>query len=68
MVIAGNIVSGFGIVIGLIGCGYWIWFGFAIQKHRSAIMRSRGNWHLIGYLSVNGILADNLGVPESNTK
>jgi hypothetical protein len=52
----GNIISGLGIAMNLIGCGYWIWYGFAFEKNRFAVIRSRSPWHLLGNLTVIGIL------------
>jgi hypothetical protein len=50
----GNIISGLGIAMNLIGCGYW--YGFAFEKNRFAVIRSRSPWHLLGNLTVIGIL------------
>jgi hypothetical protein len=56
MIIAGNIVSALGLILNLIGCGYWVWYGFAFQENRFAVIRSKSPWHLLGNLAVIGIV------------
>jgi hypothetical protein len=49
-----DIVSGVGVVLFLIGSGYWVWF--LSPRHRVAKLRSRSAWHLLGNLPVVGML------------
>ena len=51
---AGNMVSGFGILLFLIGSGYQIWY--VSPRKRLAKIRSRSHWHLLGNLTVVGML------------
>lgn len=54
MVIAGNLVSTLGIILWLIGVGWWLWF-FA-QENRATIIRRRSAWNLLSNLSFLGLL------------
>ena len=56
MIIAGNMISAVGLVLNLIGCFYWLWYGFAFQKNRFAVIRSKSPWHLLGNLATIGML------------
>jgi hypothetical protein len=54
MILAGNISSGVGIVLMLAGFGYWLWF--ILQANRIAVIRSESRWHLLGHLTIIGML------------
>ena len=56
IIIAGNIIAAVGLVLNLVGCLYWVWYGFAFQKNRFAVIRSNSPWHLLGNLCAIGIL------------
>jgi hypothetical protein len=50
----GDIVSGVGVILFLIGAVYWLWF--LTHKGRNAKLRSRSLWHLLGNLTIVGML------------
>jgi hypothetical protein len=55
----GNVVSGFGIALFLIGSVYWLWL---LSPPRGiAKLRSRSRWHLMGNLTVVGLIVFVLG-------
>jgi hypothetical protein len=56
MKIGADMVSGLGVVLSVIGGLYWIWFGSAFQSNRLAAIRSRSPWHLLGNLTIAGML------------
>jgi hypothetical protein len=56
MIIAGNIISGFGLMLSVIGSGYWVWYGCAFEKNRFAAVRNVSPWGLLGNLTVIGML------------
>ena len=45
----------------MIGGGYWVWFGHAVQKYRFAVLRSKSRCHLLGNLTVVGLLVFVIG-------
>ena len=59
MKIMGDFVSGFGILLFLIGYGYWHWFLFHTSRY--TVIRWKCLWHLLGNLTVVGLLAFVLG-------
>jgi hypothetical protein len=56
MKIAADMVSGLGVVLSVIGGLYWVRFGSALQSNRLAVIRSRSPWHLVGNLTIVGML------------
>jgi hypothetical protein len=54
MLRVGDLVSGIGVLLFLIGAGFWQWFLW--PKARIAKLRSRSPWHLLGNLTVIGVL------------
>jgi hypothetical protein len=54
-----DIVSGVGGVLFLIGSGYWLWFSY--PRNRLTKLRRRSPWHLLGNLTVVGLLIFALG-------
>ena len=56
MIVAGHILSGLGLLLFLIGAGYWAGYSLAFQKNRFAVVRNRSNWHLLGNLTIIGML------------
>lgn len=59
MAVLGDLISGAGVILFIIGAGYWLWFGY--QKNKLALIRSRSPWHLLGNLTVIGMLVFVLG-------
>ena len=59
MINTADIVSGVGVVLFLIGSGYWLWF--LSPKGRIAKLSSRSAWRLLGNLTVVGILVFAVG-------
>ena len=55
MLNGGNILSGVGVVLFQIGAGYWLWF--LSPGGRIAKLRSGSSWHMIGDLTIVGMLA-----------
>jgi hypothetical protein len=51
---AADIVSGVGILLFLVGSGYWLWF--ASLRGKIAKLRSGSPWNLLGTLTVIGLL------------
>ena len=39
MAVLGDLISGAGVILFIIGAGYWLWFGY--QKDKLALIRSR---------------------------
>ena len=56
MIVAGHILSGLGFLLFLTGAGYWAWYLFAFQKNRIAAIRNRSHWHLLGNLTIIGMI------------
>ena len=59
MLSAANIVSAIGVVLFVIGAGYWVWSG--LNRNRIAMLRGRGPIHLLGTLTVIGMFVLVLG-------
>jgi hypothetical protein len=59
MVILGDIVSGFGIALFGIGSAYWLWL--LSPPGRIAKLRIHSRWHLLGNLSVVGLVVFVMG-------
>src|SRR5262249_29099100 len=59
MIVAGDVTSTLGIMLFLVGVGYWIWF--FRQSSRITVMRRQSRWDLLGNLTVVGLSVFALG-------
>jgi hypothetical protein len=52
-------MSGFGILIFLVGSGYWLWY--FLHQNRVRVMLRNSPWSLVGNLTVVGMLVIAIG-------
>jgi hypothetical protein len=61
MIALGHILSVIGLLLFLIGAGYWVLYLFPSHKTRLAAIRSQNRWHLLGNLTIIGMLVYTAG-------